>query len=120
MAAVQLMFLLSPPLEYTDVFNYINYGRMGVVHHLNPYATLPLDEPHGDPAYAISNWHYLRSPYGQLFTLITYALVPLGVARSLWALKIVRACAAPGCWRWCGAWRGCSAARRSSRWRSSA
>ncbi len=87
--AVQLTFLLSPPLEYTDVFNYINYGRMGVVHHLNPYSTLPLYEPHDDPAYAISNWHYLRSPYGQLFTLITYALVPLGVAGSFWALKII-------------------------------
>lgn len=87
--AVQLTFLLSPPLEYTDVFNYINYGRMGVVHHLNPYATLPLYGPHNDPAYAISNWHYLRSPYGQLFTLITYALVPLGVAGSLWALKVI-------------------------------
>ncbi len=87
--AVQLTFLLSPPLEYTDVFNYVNYGRMGVVHHLNPYTTLPLYGPHDDPAYAISNWHYLRSPYGQLFTLVTYALVPLGVAGSLWALKIV-------------------------------
>jgi len=87
--AVQLTLLLGPPLQYTDVFNYINYGRMGVVHHLDPYSTLPLSEPHGDPAYAISNWHYLRSPYGPLFTLLTYALVPLGVAASLWAIKIV-------------------------------
>ncbi|MGA2454661.1 MAG: hypothetical protein ABSG93_14185 [Solirubrobacteraceae bacterium] len=87
--AVQLTFLLAPPLQYTDVFNYINYGRMGVVHHLDPYSTLPLLEPHSDPAYAISNWHYLRSPYGPLFTLLTYALVPLGVAASLWAIKII-------------------------------
>jgi hypothetical protein len=87
--AVQLIFLLSPPLEYTDVFNYVNYGRMGVVHNLNPYSILPVYEPHSDPAYALSNWHYLRSPYGQLFTLFTYALVPLGVAGSLWALKVV-------------------------------
>jgi hypothetical protein len=79
--AVHLLFLLSPPLQYTDVFNYINYGRMGVVHHLDPYTTLPLREPHSDPAYSISNWHYLRSPYGPLFTLMTYA--------SLWAIKII-------------------------------
>jgi hypothetical protein len=87
--AVQLTLLLGPPLQYTDVFNYVNYGRMGVVHHLDPYATLPLREPHDDPAYAISNWHYLRSPYGPLFTLLTYALVPLGLAASLWVIKII-------------------------------
>jgi alpha-1,6-mannosyltransferase len=87
--AVQLVFLLAPPLEYTDVFNYINYGRMGVVHHLDPYTVLPLREPHSDPAYALSNWHYLRSPYGPLFTLLTYALVPLGLAGSLWAIKAI-------------------------------
>jgi alpha-1,6-mannosyltransferase len=88
-AAIQLIFLLAPPLQYTDVFNYVNYGRMGLVHHLNPYSTLPLAEPHSDPSYAISNWHYLQSPYGPLFTLLTYALVPLGIAASLWAVKIL-------------------------------
>ncbi|HEX4108416.1 MAG TPA: hypothetical protein VHX88_09800 [Solirubrobacteraceae bacterium] len=87
--AVHVLFLLAPPLQYTDVFNYINYGRMGVVHHLNPYATAPILEPHGDPAFALSNWHWLVSPYGPLFTLFTYALVPLGVAGSFWALKVV-------------------------------
>jgi len=86
---VHLVFLLGPPLQYTDVFNYINYGRMGVVHHLDPYSTLPLLEPHSDPAYAISNWHYLRSPYGPLFTMLTYALVPLGVPASMWAIKLI-------------------------------
>ena len=35
--AIHAVLLLAPPLSYTDVFNYINYGRMGVVHHLNPY-----------------------------------------------------------------------------------
>jgi hypothetical protein len=87
--AVHLIFLLAPPLEYTDVFNYINYGRMGVIHHMNPYVSLPAVEPHSDPAYGLSNWHYLRSPYGPLFTLLTYALVPLGVPASFWALKII-------------------------------
>jgi alpha-1,6-mannosyltransferase len=87
--AVHVIFLLGPPLQYTDVFNYINYGRMGVVHHLNPYATLPAHEPHTDPAFAWSNWHYLRSPYGPLFTLFTYALVPIGVAGSLWVFKFL-------------------------------
>jgi hypothetical protein len=90
---VHVVFVLSPPLQYTDVFNYINYGRMGVVHHLNPYVAAPILEPHTDPAFAISNWHYLVSPYGPLFTLLTYALVPLGVIGSFWALKILVALA---------------------------
>lgn len=81
-----IMFL-SPPLALTDIFNYINYGRMEVVHHLNPYTTIPVLEPHNDPSYAPSNWHQLLSPYGPLFTLITFAVVPLGVAVSFWTLK---------------------------------
>ena len=81
------IFLLAPPLALTDVFNYINYGRMEIVHHLNPYTTIPILEPHNDPSYSLSNWHQLLSPYGPLFTLMTFAVVPLGVAGSFWALK---------------------------------
>jgi hypothetical protein len=94
--AVHAILLLSPPLSLTDVFNYLNYGRMGVLYHLNPYTTIPVLEPHGDPAYALSNWHQLLSPYGPLFTLLTYAVVPLGIAGSLWALKCLVALASLG------------------------
>jgi hypothetical protein len=82
-----LIFFISPPLQLTDVFNYLNYGRMEIVHGLNPYATIPALEPHSDPAFAISNWHHLLSPYGPLFTFFTFALVPLGVAASFWVFK---------------------------------
>jgi hypothetical protein len=85
--AVHAILLLSPPLSLTDVFNYINYGRMGMLHGLNPYTTIPALGPHGDPSYALSNWHQLITPYGPLFTLITYAVVPLGLAGSLWTFK---------------------------------
>ncbi len=81
------VFLLAPPMALTDVFNYINYGRMEVVDHLNPYTTIPILEPHSDPSFALSNWHELLSPYGPLFTMLTFAVVPLGVAASFWALK---------------------------------
>ena len=91
--AVHVIFVLSPPLTLTDVFNYINYGRMEVVHHLNPYTTIPIVEPHNDPSYALSNWHELLSPYGPLFTMLTFLVVPLGVAASFWALKLVLAAA---------------------------
>ena len=85
--ALHLIFFLSPPLSLTDVFNYVNYGRMGVVHGLNPYTTIPILEPHTDASFLLSNWHHLLSPYGPLFTLFTYALVPLGVATSFWVMK---------------------------------
>jgi hypothetical protein len=85
--SVHAIFLLAPPLALTDLFNYVNYARMEVVHNLNPYTTIPILEPHSDPAYFLSNWHELLSPYGPLFTLLTFVVVPLGVAGSFWALK---------------------------------
>jgi hypothetical protein len=94
--AVHAVFILSPPLALTDLFNYVNYGRMEVVHHLNPYTSIPILEPHDDPSYALSNWHQLLSPYGPLFTLLTFAVVPLGVAGSFWALKVILAATSLG------------------------
>lgn len=91
-----VLLVLSPPLSLTDVFNYINYGRMGVVDHLNPYTTIAALEPHGNPSFDLSNWHGLLSPYGPLFTLLTYALVPLGIAGSLWTLKAIMMLASLG------------------------
>ncbi len=93
---VHLIYFLAPPMALTDVFNYINYGRMEVVHNLNPYTTIPILEPHADPAFSLSNWHQLLSPYGPLFTLLTFAVAPLGVAASFWALKAVIALASLG------------------------
>ncbi len=87
--AAHAIFFLAPPMALTDIFNYINYGRMEVVHHLNPYTSYPILEPHSDPSYTLSNWHQLPSPYGPLFTLLTFALVPLGVAASFWVIKVV-------------------------------
>jgi hypothetical protein len=94
--AVHAIFFLAPPLALTDIFNYVNYGRMEVVHGLNPYTSIPILEPHNDPSYDLSNWHQLLSPYGPLFTLLTFAVVPLGVAASFWVLKGVLALASLG------------------------
>jgi hypothetical protein len=85
--AVQTIFFLSPPLTLTDVFNYVNYARMEVVHHLDPYATIPALEPHHDPAFALSNWHNLLSPYGPLFTIFTFAIATLSVPAAFWIVK---------------------------------
>jgi hypothetical protein len=84
---LHVIFLLAPPFDLTDVFNYLNYGRMDSVYHLNPYTTIPALEPHGDPTFVLSNWHGLLSPYGPLFTLFTIGLASLGVATSFWVMK---------------------------------
>ncbi len=94
--AIHLAFLLSPPLQYTDVFNYVHYGRMGVLQGLNPYTVIPALSPHGDASFALSNWRHLLSPYGPAFTLFSYALVPLGVAGFFWTIKLAVALASLG------------------------
>ncbi len=93
---VHMIFVISPPLALTDLFNYVNYGRMEVVYHLNPYTSIPVLEPHNELSYTLSNWHELLSPYGPLFTIMTFAVVPLGVAGSFWALKVVLAATSLG------------------------
>src|SRR5256885_17199766 len=35
--ALHVIFLLGPPLLSMDVFSYIEYGRLGAIHGLNPY-----------------------------------------------------------------------------------
>src|SRR2546421_2314368 len=51
--AAHAVIFLAPPLALTDIFNYVNYGRMEVVHHLNPYTTIPILQPHAGPSYAL-------------------------------------------------------------------
>jgi hypothetical protein len=57
------------------VFNYLGYARLGALHGLNPYTHILGSEPR-DPVYVWISWHHLSSPYGELFTLLTY---PLGL-----------------------------------------
>jgi hypothetical protein len=82
------ILLLSPPLQLTDLFNYIGYARLGAVHHLGPYTHVIKQELH-DPVYRFSSWHNLRSPYGPLFTAITYVVVFLPLPVAYWTLKVI-------------------------------
>jgi hypothetical protein len=91
----QLMFLLAPPLRLTDLFNYIVYARMGVVHGLNPYSHVPASV-FSDPAFRFSTWHHLPSPYGPLFTLGSYAIAPLSLPVAYWMLKVATVAASLG------------------------
>jgi hypothetical protein len=84
--------LAAPPLLSADVFGYLDFARLGVLHGLDPY-THTAAAAAGDAVYPYLGWHDVRSPYGPLFTLLTYALVPLGVAAGIWALKGLAAAA---------------------------
>jgi hypothetical protein len=94
--ALNLIFLLAPPLLSSDVFNYLGSGRLEVVHGLNPYQHALAAAP-SDGAYPFIGWRHSTSAYGPLFTLTTYALAPLSVAASLWAMKAIAAAASLGC-----------------------
>ena len=86
--AAHVVFLLAPPLLSADVFGYVGFARLGVLHHLNPYA-FGTGSAAGDAVHPFLRWHDAMSPYGPLFTLLSYALVPLGVAGALWAFKTI-------------------------------
>jgi hypothetical protein len=84
--ALHVILLMSPPMQLTDLFNYLGYARLGALHGLNPYTHVISKELY-DPAYRFSTWHNLQSPYGPLFTALTY-LLPLGsLSLSYWLIK---------------------------------
>jgi alpha-1,6-mannosyltransferase len=94
--ALHVIFMLAPPLLSSDVFNYLGYGRLGVVHGLNPYHHALAAAP-GDASFPYIGWRHSTSAYGPLFTLATYALAPLSLSASLWLLKVLTAAASLGC-----------------------
>jgi glycosyl transferase family 87 len=95
---LHLIFLLAPPLGSSDVFNYLDAGRLDALYGLNPYLAAPLARA-GDVAFPFTGmaWAGAPSVYGPAFTLLCGALAPLGVAAQLWALKALAAAASLAC-----------------------
>jgi hypothetical protein len=85
--ALHVILLLSPPMQLTDLFNYLGYARLGALHHLNPY-THTIRQEIFDPVYGFSSWHNLRSPYGPLFIALTYPLALVSLPLAYWGLKL--------------------------------
>jgi hypothetical protein len=94
--ALHLIFLLGPPMYLTDVFNYLGFARLDVLHGLSPYAHHPSAVP-SDAVFPYVTWPHITSPYGPLFTLGSYATVPLGIAGGVWAYKVSVAAASLVC-----------------------
>jgi Glycosyltransferase family 87 len=94
-AVAILAFALTPPLLSHDVYSYVDYARLGVLHGLDPYVHPPAAAP-ADPAFAHVTWPDTTSAYGPLFTLTTYPLAWLGVGAAVWGLKAVAAASVLG------------------------
>lgn len=84
--AANVALLLGPPLLSQDVFGYLAFARLGVLHGLDPYTHVAAQAP-TDAVFPFIGWPFQHSPYGPLFTLGSYPLAWLGLAGGLWALK---------------------------------
>jgi alpha-1,6-mannosyltransferase len=95
--ALQAIVFAGPILLSTDVFSYIAYARMGIVHGINPYVHGPLSIA-GDPVYHYvgKDWKTVATAYGPLYTLISYPLALLGVTGALWGMKLMALFAGAG------------------------
>jgi hypothetical protein len=96
-AALYAIVFAGPVLLSTDVFSYIAYARMGVVHGVNPYLHGP-GAIAADPVYRYvgHDWKNVATAYGPLYTLLSYPLAPLGVSGGLWAMKAMALAAGAG------------------------
>jgi glycosyl transferase family 87 len=81
------ILLLSPPLQLSDIFNYLGYARLGALHGLSPY-THGISAEHFDPIFQFASWDDLHSPYGELFTALSYPLAFLPLPISFWIIKV--------------------------------
>jgi alpha-1,6-mannosyltransferase len=90
-----LVFTVAPPLLSHDVYSYIAYARLGVLHGLNPYLHPPSAAP-ADAVFPNVEWRNTASVYGPLFTLATYPLAWVGVGLAVTALKAATALAVLG------------------------
>jgi hypothetical protein len=93
---LHLIFVISPPLLSSDLFNYVGYARLDAVHGLNPYVH-PLSAAPTDPSYIYVGWPLNTTAYGPLFTLASLSLGWVGFATAIWLLKSVTALASLAC-----------------------
>ena len=86
--ALHVILVLAPPFQLTDMFNYLGYARLGALHGLNPYTNVIGQEMH-DPVFHLATWANLHSPYGELFTALSYPLAFLPLPVAYWIVKVV-------------------------------
>ena len=93
---LHVLYIVAPPVGSTDVTNYVSYARLGAVHGLSPYHFVPAAVT-SDPSFHWVTWPDYRSPYGPLFTLLTYPVALLSVPAAVWTLKVAMGLVALAC-----------------------
>jgi hypothetical protein len=68
--------LVMPGYYSADVFSYAMYGRLAAIHGLNPYVSPPTAAA-ADPIMTWVDWRDLISPYGPLWTNVSWLLAAL-------------------------------------------
>jgi hypothetical protein len=96
-ATAVLLAVAGPPGLSPDIYSYVGYARLQVIHHLNPYVATQLELARlGDPTGPFLRWP-ISSPYGPLWTLVSMAAVAVSPRASIWPalvlLKLVSAAA---------------------------
>ena len=97
LAVLYVAVLVGPVVGSADVFSYIAYARMDVIHGLNPYTSVPFAMRH-DPVYPFvgADWIFAPSEYGPLYTLLTFPFALAGVVGALWGMKVAALLACVG------------------------
>ncbi|HXA55574.1 MAG TPA: glycosyltransferase 87 family protein, partial [Solirubrobacteraceae bacterium] len=95
--ALNVLVVAGPILFSTDVFSYIDYARLGVLHGLDPYLHGPVAAS-GDGIYKYvgDDWRKVPTAYGPLYTLISYPLGLLGLKGAVWGAKAMALAASAG------------------------
>jgi hypothetical protein len=68
------LYILIPIVTSRDLFSYIAYARIGVIHHLNPLTTLPTAIRRSDEIYNYVYWVDQPSAYGPTWVILTSSL----------------------------------------------
>ncbi|MCZ7574852.1 MAG: hypothetical protein M5U01_40390 [Ardenticatenaceae bacterium] len=73
-----LLLLRLYPIDATDIFDYIMFGRVVAVHGANPFYTPPAHFPN-DPVLPYAGWSGSTTGYGPLWTLLSAAMSRLAL-----------------------------------------
>jgi hypothetical protein len=95
--ALNAIVFAGPILFSTDVFSYIAYARMGVLHGIDPYLHGPIAaNTDGIYQYVGNDWRKVATAYGPLYTLLSYPLALLGLKGAVWGAKVMALAASAG------------------------
>ncbi len=95
--ALNVIVFAGPILFSTDVFSYIAYARMGVLHGIDPYLHGPIAiSGDGIFKYVGEDWLRVATAYGPLYTLLSYPFAVLGLKGAVWGAKVEALAASAG------------------------